>query len=409
MTRGTVALVVLLLLATITVGAFHSRHNSSTPPLLTEPVTRGSIVSAVSATGTLDPVTTVQVGSQISGTIESLGADFNGIVHKGQVLARLDRALYAAALDQARSALLSAEAEAQQNRVAQSAADTTLARTRELAAKQLVPPADLQTDEAASRTAAAQVASADARVRQARAAVDTAEVNLSKTVILSPIDGVVIARNVEVGQTVSATMSAPTLFVLADDLSKMQIEASIDESDVGSVKEGQPVTFRVDAYPSRSFTGKVLQVRLDATTVSNVVTYTGIIEAPNAELLLKPGMTASVTIQTSRRDDVPRVSTAALRFRPDDTVLARFAENASTPSGQGNTIWVLDGTSIRPLSVTVGISDGVYSEIVSPSLPEGTLVVTRMSAPLSASAAPSAIGSPLLPARPASGARPAAR
>ena len=399
MTRRTLALVLLILLTTITVGAFHARRNSSGSAPLTEPVTRGDIASTVAATGTLDPVTTVEVGSQISGTIESLGADFNDVVRKGQVLARLDRALYSAAVDQARAALLSAEADAEQNRVAQASADTTLARTRELAAKQLLPPSDLQAAEAASRTAAAQVASADARVRQARAGVDTAELNLSKTTILSPIDGVVIARSVEVGQTVSATMSAPTLFVLADDLSKMQIEASIDESDVGSVKEGQPATFRVDAYPAQAFTGKVLQVRLDATTVSDVVTYTGIINAPNPQLLLKPGMTASLSIQTARRDNVLRVPNAALRFRPDQSVLAR------SPVNGPNTIWLSDGARIRPVDVAIGLSDGVYTEIVSPPLLEGAPVVTRMSAPATASAASGTATSPLLPARPAIGSR----
>lgn len=184
----------------------------------------------------------------------------------------------------------------------------------------------------------AQVSRADARVREARATVDTADVNLSKTVILSPIDGVVIARSAEVGQTVSANMSAPTLFVLADDLSKMQIEATIDESDVGNVKEGQPVTFRVDAYPTRTFTGRVLQVRLDAATVDNVVTYSGVIDAPNPELLLKPGMTASVTAETARHSDVLRVPNSALMFKPDQAVLARFGTKgaASAPAGSGS-------------------------------------------------------------------------
>ena len=206
----------------------------------------------------------------------------------------------------------------------QSAAEMALTRARELSAKQLLPAADLQTAETASRSAAAQVVGADAKTQQARSAVQTAQVNLAKTVIESPIDGVVIARNVDVGQTVAASLSAPTLFVIAADLSKMQVNANIDESDLGNVAPDQAVTFRVDAYPSETFRGTVSQVRLNPTTVQNVVTYAAIIDAPNPELKLKPGMTANVTIEVARRDDVLRVPAAALRFKPDADVLARF-------------------------------------------------------------------------------------
>src|SRR5262245_38808996 len=220
MTRKTIALVVLVLMATLTVTAFHSRHTTISAPV-TARATRGDIVSAVAATGTLEAVTTVEVGSEVTGTIESLGADFNQLVHKGQVLARLDPAIFQTTLDQARAALASAQADADRYRVAQAAADTALARARELHAQQLITDEDFQSAETDSRAAAAQLASAEAISRQAKSAVDTAQVNLSKTIIDSPIDGVVIARNVDVGQTVSASISAPTLFVIAADMSKM--------------------------------------------------------------------------------------------------------------------------------------------------------------------------------------------
>jgi HlyD family secretion protein len=380
MQRRTVTLVVLVLMAGITVGAFHSRHGHNMPAPVTVPVTRGDIVSVVAATGTVNAVTTVEVGSEITGTIESLGADFNQIVRKGQILAKLDQSIFQTTLEQARAALSGAQADAQRYRVNEAAADTALARARELHDQQLMTDEDLQSAETDSRSAAAQVASADAMIRQAQAVVQTAEVNLSKTIIESPIDGVVIARSVDVGQTVSANMSAPTLFVLAADLSKMEVAASVDESDVGRVKEGQPVTFHVDAFMDDTFTGAVKQVRLNPTVDSNVVTYTAIVDAPNAKMKLKPGMTATLAIVVGRRDNVLRVPASALKFKPTADVLARFgAKDVAAPIGKSNTVWVSDGTTIAPVNVTVGTTDGINTEIVSAPFAEGTPVVTRMS------------------------------
>ena len=377
MTRKTIALVVLVLMASMTVGAFHSRHTTISAPV-TAPVTRGDIVSVVVATGTLDAVTTVEVGSEVTGTIESLGADFNQIVRKGQILARLDPSIYQTTLDQAKAALASARADADRYRVAQSAAETALTRARELQTQQLMTDEDFQAAETDSRSAAAQVAAADAVIRQAQSAVQTAEVNLSKTIIDSPIDGVVIARNVDVGQTVSASVSAPTLFVIAADMSKMQVDAAIDESDIGRVHAGQPVSFRVDAFPEETFTGKVLEVRLNPTIDSNVVTYTTVIDAPNAGLQLKPGMTALLSIVVGRRNSVLRVPAAALQFKPSADVLARFgAKNVTVATGQSNMVWLSNGTTIRPAAVTAGVSDGVFTEIASASFGEGARVVVR--------------------------------
>ena len=400
MKRTSLGLATLIVAATISLGAYYSRTTDDTPTLGTEAATRGSIVRVISATGTLQAVTTVQVGSQISGSVESLKADFNQLVRQGDVLATLDQSLYASALDQARASLVSAEAEAERLRVAHSASAAALTRARELSARQLLPAADLETAESAVRSAAAQVIGADAKIKQARSSVLTAQVNLAQTVIKSPIDGVVIARNVDVGQTVAASLSAPVLFIIAADLSKMQINTNIDESDLGQVQSKQPVTFRVDAYPSETFQGTVSQVRLNPTTVSNVVTYAAMIDAPNPGMKLKPGMTANVTIEVARRDDVLRVPSAALRFKPEVEVLARFGvKGAAAPVPKAATVWVSNGTSISPVAVKAGASDGSQTEILGTPFAEGTLVVTRASASGTAKAPTSSgVGNPLMPA-----------
>lgn len=406
MKRTSLALITLIVAATISMGAYYSRRADTTPTLTTEAATRGNIVSIISGTGTLQAVTTVQVGSQVSGSVQSLRADFNQLVRKGEILATLDQSLYASAVEQARAALVSAEAEAERLRVADSAARLALTRARELSAKQLLPAADLQSAETARQSAAAQVVGADARTQQARSAVKTAQVNLAKTVIESPIDGVVIARNVDVGQTVAASLSAPTLFIIAADLAKMQVNANIDESDLGSVAADQAVTFRVDAYPSETFLGTVSQVRLNPTTVQNVVTYAAIIDAPNPGLKLKPGMTATVTIEVARRDDVLRIPSSGLRFKPDADVLARLgiqgAKSAPTSRGTSATVWVSDGTTISPVAVTIGASDSTQTEIVKAPFSEGALIVTRATSSASSAAtttkAAPATGNPLMPA-----------
>ena len=399
MKRKLLTLVALVAAATITLGAFYARKGDDAPTFATEAITRGDIVNVVSATGTLQAVTMVQVGSQVSGTVEALSADFNSMVREGQVLARLDQSNFASALEQARAALVNAEAEVERLRVGREAADSALARAQELTARQLLPAADLQTAETASRSAAAQVAGAQAKLVQARAAVDAANVNLAKTVIRSPIDGVVIARNVDVGQTVAASLSAPTLFVIAADLAEMQVNASIDESDLGQIRDDQAVTFRVDAYPTETFRGTVAQVRLNPTTANNVVTYAAIIDAPNPELKLKPGMTATVTIEVARRDDVLRVPTAALRFKPSADVLA--SQGVTAPPGKSPTVWVATKGQLAPAAVQVGATDATYTEIVSPGLAEGTPVVTRAATAASTATPAAATNNPLMPSRPA--------
>ena len=333
MTKRLVSVVVILVAVGIGLGAYYYTREDAKPQVLTAPVTRGDVTEAVSATGTLEAVTTVQVGTQVSGTIASLHADYNSIVHKGQVIARLDPSLFQTQIDQQRANLVRSEAEVERLRVQVDDAQTKLTRARSLAERKLIPATELETAEVNLRAAQAQLQSAQAQVTQSRAALNQAQVNLQHTVIETPIDGIVISRNVDVGQTVAASMQAPTLFVIAADLTKMKVNANIDEADVGRIRPGQHVLFRVDAYPASEFDGTVSQIRLQPTTVQNVVTYATVIDVPNNDLRLKPGMTANVQIQIATRNNVLRVPNTALRFRPTTDI---FAALGQTPPPEFN-------------------------------------------------------------------------
>jgi HlyD family secretion protein len=316
---------ILIVLIAIGAGgaAYYARHGGPEPTVTTQQISRGDVVDQVGATGTLQAVTTVQVGTQVSGTIDELYADFNSIVKKGQVIARLDPSILQTQVETAKANLVNADANLERQKAAVEDAQTKLTRARELAARSLLPKADLDAAEATAKQATAQMRSMESQVVQARAAVNKAQVDLGHTVIAAPIDGIVISRNVDRGQTVASSMQAPTLFVIAADLTKMQVNANIDESDVGRMRPGQIVHFRVDAYPTDQFVGTVQQVRLNPTTVQNVVTYSTVIDVPNPELKLKPGMTANVNIEIARKANVLRVPNAALRFRPTrDTFVA---------------------------------------------------------------------------------------
>lgn len=397
------AIIIGLLVATgLTLGAFHARRADNAPAIVTAAVTRGDIRSEIAATGTVEAVTTVQVGTQVSGTIQALYADFNSIVRKGQLLARLDPSLFQTQVDSARANLTSAEANLQRMQVSLDDARVKADRARELSARQLIASADLDAATTTQDAAAAQVRAAQAQVAQARASLKQAEVNLEKTVITAPIDGIVIARSVDVGQTVAASLSAPTLFTLAADLREMQVKASIDESDLGAIADGQPVTFTVDAYPSKLFEGTVSQVRLEPTVEQNVVTYAAIISAPNPALELKPGMTANVTVETSRRDGVLRVPSAALRFKPNAELLARLGQQvpeALTAGGRSQpghgTVWTYDG-QLHAVPVTVGLSDGAFTEVSSAALEEGAVLATRVDESAASPTAATASSNPLM-------------
>jgi HlyD family secretion protein len=321
----------------------------------------------------------------VTGTIESLGADFNSLVKKGQVLARLDPSLVQSTVEQARANLERASADVDRLRVAQADAERKLARARDLSARQLIPAAEAEDAIVASQSAASQVRSAEAAVSQARASLRQAQVSLEKTIIASPIDGIVVARSVDVGQTVSASVSAPTLFLIAADMTSMQLKASVDEADLGRIAAGQSVRFTVDAYPSDTFHGVVEQVRLNPEVSSNVVTYTAIVSAPNPELKLKPGMTANLTIEVARRDDVLRVPVAALRFRPAPEIMqaldGKAAGLATAKYAAGATLWQLVEGTLRPVTVKTGATDGSVTEISAGVVAEGAQVVTRATLP----------------------------
>ncbi len=296
------------------------------PRYETVTVDRGAVVARLMASGTLSPLVTVQVGSQVSGRIKSLFVDFNSTVKKGQVIARIDPQLFDAALEQGRANLLAAEANLAKAQVQSADAERQYKRSRSLATRNLVAPADADTSQANAEASRAAVRAAQAAVAQARASLNQARVNLAYTTIVSPIDGVVISRNVDVGQTVAASLQAPTLFTIAEDLAKMQVHANVAEADIGRIRNGMVITFSVDAYPREQFKGVVQQVRNSPQTLQNVVTYDVVVNVDNPDLRLKPGMTANVTFVYAESDEVLRVPNAALRFRPPPALLAKLRE-----------------------------------------------------------------------------------
>ncbi len=320
----------LIILAVGVFAAFQFKGNDQ-PQYFTSKADRGDIHDVVAATGTINAVTTVQVGSQVSGTISKLYADFNSRVKKGEVVAQIDPSLFRGALLQAqadladaKANLAAAKANLQKAKAAEIQGTTDYKRTEGLAKEGVMSAQDLDQAKATADADIAAVSAADAQVTQAvaqeqqkQAAVNVAQTNLDYTTIHAPIDGTVIARNVDVGQTVAASLQAPTLFTIAQDLTKMQVYAATDESDVGMIRDGQTVTFKVDAYPKDVFTGRVSQIRLNATTVQNVVTYNTIIDFNNPQMKLFPGMTAYINIPVANAMDVLRVPNAALRFKPN--------------------------------------------------------------------------------------------
>ncbi|MGA9116447.1 MAG: efflux RND transporter periplasmic adaptor subunit [Bacteroidota bacterium] len=343
------------------------------PSFRSERVDRGGIVAAISATGTLNAVTTVQVGSQITGTIARLGADFNSVVREGDLLAQLDPTFLQASVNEQQANVDRASAQVNE-------AERNFARTTDLFRKSLVSQADLD----AATTA---LESARATLKQTGAALDRARVNLRYATIRAPIGGVVISRAVDVGQTVAASLQAPTLFTIAQDLRKMQVEASVDEADIGSVKPGQRVTFTVDAFPEEQFEGRVGQIRLAPVITQNVVTYTVIILVANPSQRLMPGMTATVSIEVGRSDGVLRVPLQATRFSPPSDEAAPSerprVERAGTPGKKGGgepsgRVWVLEDGKPRAVRFLRGLQNARYVEVLRGSLKEGDEVIVAM-------------------------------
>ena len=363
--------VAILLVATALVLRRCGDQNSGS--FQTTTVTRGPITQAVTATGTLNPVVNVQVGSQVSGNIQKLFVDFNSAVKAGQVVAQIDPALFKATVTQAEGDLASAQAALELARI-------NANRIQGLVSKQSSAQADL--DQA---TAALHQAEANVKIKQG--ALDKAKADLDHCTITSPIDGVVISRSVDVGQTVAASLQAPVIFTIANDLTKMQIDSNVAEADVGAVVVDQNVDFTVDAFPNQIFHGKVIQVRNAPITVQNVVTYDTVIGVTNPDLKLKPGMTANVSIIVTQRDNVLKISNAALRFRPAEskTADANATPRATRTNTGGSTrmaerrsertVYVLGSSEPKPVQIKTGISDGVYTEVLE-GLKEGDRVVT---------------------------------
>lgn len=352
------------------------------PQYLTATVARGKLTQVVTATGQLNPVVNIQVGSQISGIIQKLYVDFNSMVTQGQVIAQLDPATYQATVHQSEGDLANAKAGLE-------LAQVNERRARELRDKQLLPQADYD-------KVVADLHQAEAIVKVKEAGLERTSVDLARCTIFAPIDGVVISRNVDVGQTVAASLSAPTIFVIANDLAKMQIDANVAEADVGQVAVNQPVEFTVDAFPYWTFRGAVRQVRNSPITVQNVISYNAVIDVNNPDLKLKPGMTANVSIVIAERADALKLPNAALRYRPPDAAVpatkggSGFGQGGSGRGQRPRTVYTLPATgSPQPVTIKTGISDSVETEIVE-GLQEGAVVVTGLKAGNNKSAAPAA-------------------
>jgi len=351
-------------------GLFFFRGKGNEPQFRTDKVTKGDILMSVTATGTVNPVTTVLVGTQVSGTIKDIYVDYNAPVKKGQLIARIDPASFEAQVEQAKANLLSAKANLEKAEATRIDAQRTRDRNSKLFSENLIARSELDSAETNYETAKASVNAAKAQIAQTEAALKLVETNLRYTKIISPVDGVVISRNVDVGQTVAASFQTPTLFTIAQDLTKMQIDTNVDEADIGKVNVGQDVEFVVDAYPDITFKGRVWQVRNAPITVQNVVTYDVVIKVDNPELRLKPGMTANVSVIVSVKKDVLTIPNAALRFKPSE-------KGAQTSEKKGPGIWISEKGQLRRIPVSPGISDGSYTELVSGDLREGQEIIVE--------------------------------
>lgn len=326
-------------------------------------VEKATIGNSVTATGTIEPVTKVEVGTQVSGIIDKIYVDYNSVVHKGQIIAELDKTNLMSELNSAKSNLAGAKSDLDYQRA-------NYKRIKALYDKELVSGNEYD-------TALLSLRQAESTYAQRKEAVSKAQTNLGYAIITSPIDGIIISKAVEEGQTVAASYSTPTLFTIAQDLTDMRVIADVDEADIGEVEVGQRVSFTVDAYPGETFEGKVTQVRLEATTESNVVTYEVVISASNKDLKLKPGLTANVTIFTLERNNIVSVPTKALRFTPTKEML-NPGEKIEDCQG-AHKVWVREGKTLKAYAVKTGITNGTRTQIVS-GIKEGAEVIVEMKA-----------------------------
>ncbi|MBI5634829.1 MAG: efflux RND transporter periplasmic adaptor subunit [Nitrospirae bacterium] len=364
---------VIAIVAVLAVAIFFWRNSKENDvKFRTEKVVRGDITSTVTASGTVNAVTTVLVGTQVSGTVKEIFVDFNSAVKKNQIIAQIDPATFEAQVEQARAGLLLAKANHEKSVASLVDSQRSMNRAKELFQKNLIARSDLDAAETNFLTAGAQVAASKAQIAQAEATLRTAETNMRYTRIISPVDGIVVSRNVDVGQTVAASFQTPTLFTIAQDLTKMQIDTNVDEADIGKVKTDMDVDFTVDAYPETTFRGKVFQVRNAPISVQNVVTYDVVVKVSNPELKLKPGMTTNVSIITSTHSNVLKLPKAALRFSPGTPDKGRSARQQKGPG-----VWVLENNAPKRIAVSTGISDGMHSELLSGDLKEGQEVIVE--------------------------------
>ena len=373
-------LVILAVLAAAAWGAWYAFYREVAPAyeLRTEKADRGDITATVTASGKLNAVSVVEVGTQVSGTIREIYVDYNSPVKEGQLIALLDPAVLRSQLVESQASLEVAEAGVGSAAASLTDSQRKLRRGKELYARRLISRSELEDAETSVLLKRAQLQEAKARVTQAKAAVERAQTNLDYTRITSPVDGVIVSRQVDVGQTVAASFQTPTLFSIARDLTQMQIDASVDEADIGHVAEGQDAEFRVDAFPDEPFKGKVVQVRIAPATADNVVTYTVVIRVDNPGLRLKPGMTANVSVRTGIRENTLRIPAAALRFRPPRDLALPVASGDVAGDGMENlglnmgTLWLVqEGQLTRRVRVKTGISDGSRVEVLSGDVKEG--------------------------------------
>ena len=378
--------IVVLLLIVVLPLYYLARGESAGATYVTAPVSRGPIVRSVIATGTVNPVTTVQVGSYVSGPITAIYADFNAPVKAGQLIAKIDPRPFQVKVDETSATLANAQAQLGKDQADMAYKQLTYERNQRLFAADAVARDAVDNARSVYLQARAQVGVDRANIQQQQANLHDAQVQLNYTNIISPVGGTIVSRNVDVGQTVASSFQTPTLFLIAKDLTKMQVDTNVSESDIGNIRAGQTAAFTVDAFPGREFEAAVGQVRQAPITVQNVVTYDVVVEVANPEMLLKPGMTANVTIVTAKRDDVLRVPMQALRFSPhQEAATAADSPKSAHPSNQAR-VWIKKSGALEPVTITSGLDDGNNVEILTGSLKPGDAVVTDKTRTVAAAA-----------------------
>lgn len=397
--RRWIILIVILAIAVFAVSAFNRKDKQNIPKYETQQAKRGNLTIIVTATGTLQPTNEVEVGSEESGIVESVDADYNDKVAIGQILARLDTSRLDSQITQANASLEAAQANVLQAQATLHETSSKLdqyKKVRELSDNKVPSQTELDAAQAAYERAQANVASANASVSQAKAALETLQTDKSKTVIHSPINGVVLTRNIEPGQTVAAAFQAPILFTLAEDLTQMELHVDVDEADIGQVKEGQEAVFTVDAYPNREFQAKIIQIRYGSQTVEGVVTYETVLKVDNSDLSLRPGMTATAEITVNKIENALLIPNNALRFSPPVEqqqpqqerprsllgALFRPPRMTETPHQEESSnktekrVWTLVNNQLTPIDITIGPSDGVMTEVIKGDIDPETELVT---------------------------------